>query len=92
VERKVLSLAYCLFEASGTEGSPFLGENIMTLTSDLSAAEQELITQLRAVQSTLETDASADEVAAEQILADAKASGSALWAALTNAVEAAKKA
>ena len=64
----------------------------MTLTSDLSAAEQELITQLRAVQSTLETDASADEVAAEQILADAKASGSALWAALKNAVDAAKKA
>jgi hypothetical protein len=55
----------------------------MTLVNDLTADEQALVTQLRA----LEASAEADGV---QILADAKASGSALWKALVGAVNAAK--
>lgn len=57
----------------------------MTLAGDLTADEQALVTQLRA----LEASATAD---GEQILADAKASGSTLWTALVNAVNAAKSA
>jgi hypothetical protein len=56
--------------------------NVIT---DATAAEKQLIAQLRQI----ETDAVGD---GETILADAKAQGSALWASLVAAVEAAKKA
>jgi hypothetical protein len=55
----------------------------MTLVGDLTADEQALVAQLRA----LEASATAD---GEQILADAKATGSSLWTALVTAVESAK--
>jgi hypothetical protein len=53
--------------------------------TDATAAEKALIAQLRQ----LETDAEAD---GEEVLADAKAQGSGLWASIVAAVEAAKKA
>jgi hypothetical protein len=53
------------------------------LLGDLTADEQALVTQLRALEASAEADG-------EQILADAKSSGSALWTALVGAVNAAK--
>jgi hypothetical protein len=55
----------------------------MTLVGDLTADEQALVAQLRALEASAEADG-------EQILADAKATGSALWTALVTAVESAK--
>ena len=55
----------------------------MTLVGDLTADEQALVTQLRALEASAEADG-------EQILADAKATGSSLWTALVTAVESAK--
>ena len=55
----------------------------MTLVGDLTADEQALVAQLRALEASAEADG-------EQILADAKATGSALWTALVTAGESAK--
>jgi len=55
----------------------------MTLVGDLTADEQALVAQLRALEASAEADG-------EQILADAKETGSALWTALVTAVESAK--
>ena len=55
----------------------------MTFAGDLTADEQALVAQLRALEASAEADG-------EQILADAKATGSSLWTALVTAVESAK--